>query len=259
MIQPSRPGKALLALLIFFACSVATAQSANPPGQKQGSSDRTHGLATNPLNPFPGAAGSYWVYEGLVLYQPPNNAPPRREKVRWRMSIARVLHRDGATALILRGFPGDLNWSDGNVLPSESMFVQTDDGDYYQIESESKSLVQEFTDTRVDVEPLLDKGELWFRWPITEGAQPGGGNCPERGDQMYCWVLRKARGVSLGDVKGASTSAGTVYSLDYRTMPDNIHIELASGVGIVEYEYHHHGTVADTVLHLVEVHLAEGK
>jgi hypothetical protein len=44
------------------------------------------------------------------------------------------------------------------------------------------------------------------------------------------------------------------YSLAYRTLPDDTKIDFVPGVGIVTYEYHHHGTVADTEVKLVEFH-----
>jgi hypothetical protein len=42
--------------------------------------------------------------------------------------------------------------------------------------------------------------------------------------------------------------------LRYITNPDDTEIELAPGTGIISYQYHHHGTVADTSLTLVEFH-----
>ncbi len=250
----------LTASLVILASTIATAQSDRPREQKQGSPDRANGIATSAgalLDPFPGSAGSYWIYEGIVRYQTSNATSAKEEKVRWRMSIQQVLRRDGATAVILKGFPGDLDWSSGNALAKESLFVRTDDGRFYRIESETGELERKFNDSRVGIQQFLDKGELWFQQPLTQGAQPGGGDCPGRNDQMYCWVLSPAHQVSLGGVKGATPTTQAGYFLEYRTNPDNIHIELVPGVGIVAYEYHHHGTVADTELRLVEAHLAE--
>lgn len=248
----------LTSLLVILASAIATAQSDRPGEQKQGNPDRTNGVATGaPLDAFPGGAGSYWIYEGIVRYQTSDSTSAKEERVRWRMSIKRVLRRDGATAVILKGFPGDLDWSSGNVLAKESVFVRTDDGRFYRIESETGSLERKFADSRVGIQQFLSGGELWFQRPLTQGAQPGGGDCPGRSDQMYCWVLSPAHQVSLGSVKGATPTSQAGYLLEYRTNPDNIQVELVSGVGMVGYEYHHHGTVADTKLRLVEVHLAE--
>lgn len=249
----------LTALLIILGCAVALGERDRAPEHMQGGSIRADSATTVPLDPFPGAVESYWVYEGVVRYQVPNSTKRQERKVRWRMNIERVLRRGGATAVIVKGFPGDLDWSDDNVLAKESVFVRTDDGGFYRIESETGGLARKFTDSRVGIQQLLNEGELWFQWPLTQGEQPGGGDCPGRNDQMYCWILSPAHEVSLRNVKGAIPTSQAGYFLEYRTNPDNIQVELVSGVGMVGYEYHHHGTVADTQFHLVEVHLAEEK
>jgi len=43
--------------------------------------------------------------------------------------------------------------------------------------------------------------------------------------------------------------------LEYWSNPDNAQFAFVPGVGITKYAYHHHGTVADTELQLVEFHL----
>ncbi len=216
-------------------------------------------VAAGALDPFPGGTGSYWIYEGVVRYQNFHSTAAKQKEVRWRMSIERVLRRDGATAVIVRGFPSDLDWSNGNASNTESMFVRTDDGSVYRISSEHGIPDKKFADTGVTIQELLDGGQLWCQRQPIEGAQPGGGNCPERTDQMYCWVLGAPREVSLLDIKGIKPGFYTAYFLLYGTNPDETRVEIVSGVGVAGYEYHHHGTIADTDLRLVEVHLAEEK
>ena len=106
---------------------------------------------------------------------------------------------------------------------------------------------------------LLDQAELLFQWPPIGGAQPGGGTCPERSDQMYCWVLDSFSKRSLRRIEGLKPGSYTVYSVIYRTNPDHTIIDLVPGVGVTGYEYSHHGTVDDIDLSLVEVHLTEEK
>jgi hypothetical protein len=40
-------------------------------------------------------------------------------------------------------------------------------------------------------------------------------------------------------------------------LPDDTEFDFVSGIGITSYEYHHHGTIAETELHLVEFHSAD--
>ena len=43
-----------------------------------------------------------------------------------------------------------------------------------------------------------------------------------------------------------------VFSIVYRTLPDRTTVEVAPGLGIVDYSYEHHGTVAAVHVHLVK-------
>lgn len=210
------------------------------------------------MDPFPGGVGSYWIYEGVVRQG--SDEKPEEKKVRWRMSIERILHREGAKAVVVKGFPADLDWSAGDAAVKESMFVVTDNGGIYRIYSEKGIPDAKFADTHITIQEFLKDEELLFQWPPTVGAQPSGGNCPERGDEMYCWVLFEAPGKGpLRGVKGIKPGSYSVYFLAYRTNPDDTEVGITSGVGVTEYEYHHHGTTSDVEVHLVEVHLTEEK
>lgn len=240
----------LPALLILAACPVALAQDKTPAVQDH---------AAGRLNPFPGGVGSYWIYKGETTQAPGvDYAKAQEKKVRWRMSLERILHRDGATAFIVNGFPDDLDWSD-DPKPKLSMFVLTDDGGLYRFNGEEETSEQKFNDPQVTLKQLLEDAEPWFQWPPVVGAQPGGGTCPDRTDQMYCWTLDPPEKLSLRKVKGAPSGQHTGYSLAYRTNPDDAEVEIVSGVGVTGYWYHHHGTISEVDLYLLEVHLTEQK
>jgi hypothetical protein len=250
--------KAVPALLIALASVIALAQNGNPPRQKQVSPGDV--VATHPpLDPFPGGVGSYWIYQGLVRSQGPGNKVAER-KVRWRMSVERVLRRDDATAVVVKGFPGDLDWSEGDSEAKESVFAWTYDGRIYRFEWRTGNPEEQFANIHVPIPELLDKADLMFQWPPVVGAQPGGGNCPERDDEMYCWILFGApREVSLRGIRGVKPGSYTAYSIAYRTNPDHEIIDLVPGVGVTAYEYSHHGTVSDVDVHLIELYLAREK
>lgn len=242
----------LPALLFVFACTFAAAQDKAIGGQNQS--------GTKVLNPFPGGVGSYWIYTGLVQQAPGVDYAKAEEKnVRWRMTLHRILRRDGATAVIVEGFPDDLDWSD-DPKPKESMFVVTDNGGLYRFNGEVKDSEQKFTDTHITTKQLLEDGDPWFQSPPVVGAQPGGGYCPDRTDNLYCWVLDEpVRKISVRGIKGIPSGPRASYSLAYRTLPDDSEIDIVAGVGVTGYAYHHHGTIADIDLHLVEAHLVGEK
>jgi hypothetical protein len=71
---------------------------------------------------------------------------------------------------------------------------------------------------------------------------------------MYCWVVGSPHPAALGGVKGVAPGSRVAFEVEFRTNPDDEEFEFVSGVGITRYEYHHHGTIADTELRLAEFH-----
>jgi len=69
---------------------------------------------------FPLAEGTYWVYHGLVRSQEKDLTYGKVTDVTWKMSVVRLVQRDGLTATVVTGFPADLNWSDGHAEPQLS-------------------------------------------------------------------------------------------------------------------------------------------
>lgn len=244
--------RVLPALIVLVAYTIAVAQVHTSAVQNQ--------TTTGTLNPFPGGVGSYWIYNGVVRQAPGvDYANAEKKKLRWRMSVDRVLRRDGTAAVIVEGFPDDVDWSD-NPQPKQSMFVLTGDGGLYRMNGDQKLSEQKFNDPHVTTAEFLEDAEPWFQWPPVLGAQPGGGTCPDRRDDMYCWILLEApENVTVRGVKGIPAGSRTSYTLAYRTNPDDTEVDIVSGVGVTDYQYHHHGTIAEVELHLVEAHLTEEK
>ena len=61
-----------------------------------------------PLTP-----GTYWVYKGTVRWQDPQRGRPTTKTVSIKMTIEKVIYKPDFTAVVLTGFPGDLDWSEG--------------------------------------------------------------------------------------------------------------------------------------------------
>jgi hypothetical protein len=62
--------------------------------------------------------------------------------------------------------------------------------------------------------------------------------------------------VELNHVTGITPGTRTAYEVEFATNPDDREFEFVDGVGITSYQYHHHGTIAETELHLVGFHAA---
>jgi hypothetical protein len=76
----------------------------------------------------------------------------------------------------------------------------------------------------------------------------------KREDEMYCWVVESESRKNLETVLGLSSGSAPVFTITYRTNPDDTQIELSPGIGIIAYRYHHHGTTAETDVKLIEFH-----
>jgi hypothetical protein len=205
-------------------------------------------------DPFSFTEGTFWVYQGLVRYEA-GSENGAEAKVKWRMEIVRVLHRVDAKAAIVKGFPDELNWSTGSAAPRASLLVLTNDGKVYRIDADGAAAAeQKFKDTHAALRDFLEDDDLWFQLPLARGKKFCDEESAKRDDDMYCWVVDESTQVSLNDIKGLPAKSVTAFTLGFRTNPDDSEIELVPGVGIIRYEYHHHGTVADTELQLVEFH-----
>jgi hypothetical protein len=70
------------------------------------------------------------------------------------------------------------------------------------------------------------------------------------------WLVKATVSCEVSSLVMANitTKSATAYPLAFRTNPDDTEVEIVAGIGIVRYEYHHHGKVADTELALVEFH-----
>jgi hypothetical protein len=214
-------------------------------------------LTSPVLDPIPFTEGNYWIYRGVVRYQKqPDSDEAAEAKVTWKMEIGRVLHRDdGTIAALVKGFPSDLNWSTGDATPGKSALVRTTDGRFFLLDANgAASLDQKFKDPSASLRDLLTEDGLWFQWPLVQGKKFCDEDAAKRDDGMYCWTVEAPAPFTIGSIKGVATKSATAYPLAFRTNPDDTEVEIVPGIGIVRYEYHHHGTVADTELSLVEFH-----
>jgi len=75
---------------------------------------------------------------------------------------------------------------------------------------------------------------------------------------MYCWVAGDAIQPNVMNIKGlASSDAVIEFPIYNGTLSDHSIMHFIPGVGISCYEYHHHGTVSDAEVRLIEYHSGE--
>jgi hypothetical protein len=228
---------------------------------------RRTSTAKTPTNPnpesqsdlfFPLTPGTWWLYRGTVTWSDQQTGTKARAEVTLKMTVQKVIQKPEFTIAVLSGFPRDLDWATGEVPAMPWLLIETKrhevflnslppDFDYAKLEKDAASLVK-----------FLSEDNLLFRWPLKKGMKFGDAESMKREDGEYCWVVADEQRKSLDDIKGLTyLFSGDVFLLRYATNPDDTEMELLPGVGILTYQYHHHGTVADTSLTLVEFHPAQ--
>lgn len=216
------------------------------------------GSNNNPASSFPLSGGTYWVYRGLVRWTHDLNKVSETP-VEWRMEVRKRVNRGDLSVAVVNGFLRDLDWSNGNPTRQDSLIIQSGEGNLYMVGSEKMPIILNGTqDSRDAPEGMPRDDDLFLELPLKKGKKFGcDAEAMQRPDSRYCWVVDTLHQTSLREVKGISHGIRTAYTIRYVTGPDDIGFSYVSGVGLTTYEYHHHGTVADTELKLVEFHPGE--
>jgi hypothetical protein len=227
-----------------LAVLLLTVSLAPAPAQKS--------VASNEFFPF--AVGSYWVYQGTVRWYDNETEKPASTDVTWKMTVERVIRRKGIVAAVVTGYPADLDFTAGTTEPKPWMIIENENHQVY-----FENLGPDFDLAKLNGdEHFFDKfmvnENYFFQWPMHVGAKFCDEEAGKREDNMYCWVVNETATKKTVAIKGIASVEQSFYQLQYHTNPDDTVVELIQGVGLFSYKYHHHGTVADTDLQLVEFH-----
>src|SRR6266849_3044597 len=205
---------------------------------------------------FPLTPGTWWLYGGTVSWTDTQTEKQSQANVTLKMTIQKVIQKPEFTIAVLSGFPRDLDWATGEVGAMPWLLIETKrheiflnslppDFDYAKLEKGAVSL-----------DKFLSEDNLLFRWPLKKGMKFGDTESVRRDDDHYCWVVVSHETKKPGEIKALPSQSAEVFLLQYITNPDDTEMEISPGIGILSYQYHHHGTVAETSLILVEFHPA---
>jgi hypothetical protein len=205
------------------------------------------------IEPFPMSVGTSWAYRGIVRWSL-STGKVSETKVEWKTDILRIIRHGEYTGAVVRGFPGDLDWSDGHANATDSLLVRFGQEKFYLISKERfASSVQMLENPNESLQGLLSEGDIFLQLPVAKGNKYCDAENMARSDGHYCWNVESSESIDLADLSGGIiTGRGTSFRIRYVTNPDDLTYEFVPGVGITLYEYHHHGTVADTELRLIE-------
>jgi hypothetical protein len=202
---------------------------------------------------FPAQKGTYWLYRGEATWE---NGPGRQSttKIEWKMEVLDSLDRPGFAAILLKGHPSDLAWYTPDTKPQESLLVQIGMRFYFTRGEGVRPLWQSLQQTEfVDrAKTLVDDADIWLSLPTKKGDKFCDPELPRRDDSMYCWYVEEVVPADLATVKGATARSLREFKLSFRTNPDDEEMGFAPGIGIVSYDYNHHGTAAESHVKLVE-------
>jgi hypothetical protein len=129
------------------------------------------------------------------------------------------------------------------------------DGTFYLIDQENmQNALSRLERPEESVAGILNDSDIFLRWPLRTGEKFCDTEGMARPDSMYCWFVASFNPAQKMKISGVRPGLGDANKLIYRTNPDQDQFTFIPGIGISAYEYHHHGTVADTELTLVEFH-----
>jgi hypothetical protein len=207
-----------------------------------------------PVEFFPMSVGAYWLYEGTVRWADSASDEPATQQISWKMSANKVIRKKDLVAAIVTGFPADLDFSAGAAIPQPWLILQDARHNFFHVNLGPNYDLTKFDAPDPSFTSFMDIDALLFQWPLRKGAKFCNDEDKVREDNMYCWVVSQETTKPEIAVKGAPPGKIQVFALQYRSLPDDTTMELVPGLGLLSYEYHHHGTVADTELRLVEFH-----
>jgi hypothetical protein len=205
---------------------------------------------------FPFSVGTYWVYKGTVRWDDPEQQKPGSAEVTWKMTVQHVIRKKGVVAAVVTGFPADLDWSAGTTEPKPWLILETDRHQVYYLNLGPDFDLAKLNGDDQVFDKFLVVDNLLLEWPLKQDAKFCDDEAKKRDDGMYCWVVEQSKKKKLESIQGAPNDEQQVFQMQYRTLPDDTTMELVAGVGLVSYQYHHHGTVAYTELQLAEFHPA---
>lgn len=202
---------------------------------------------------FPLKKGTTLIYRGTVKWTVPDTSPPIiKEKVMtWKMKVIDTFRRDQLFAALIKGMPQDLCWYDETKKPGLYLILRMGTGHYYLEENPARAkqiFYGEIKNPRAkstaNLERLIQDRHLFIDAPLVVNKMWGADDAFQyvRPDRSYCWIVDSV----------AATKHGRTYRIFYFTRPDHLIVDFAPGVGIVYFEYNHHGTVSECYMNLVE-------
>lgn len=124
-----------------------------------------------------------------------------------------------------------------------------------------KGIVKETEGTQVRTKQINEIVPEWNRvegadmvkMPLFKGKEWGHECDFKRTDHRYCYYVKDVKYKDLSYIKGIGKGTRKIYTISYNILSSHDEIDYVEGIGIIRYEYVHHGTVDEKYIKLVEV------
>jgi len=206
---------------------------------------------------FPLEKGNFWIYRGETkfLERKPDTGKnePKNEVLTWKMEVTDTATRDGLFAALIKGAPFDLSWYEPDKELGDYLIVRVGTAGYYLFSGErAKNAWAKIKDVSQSLADLDKEGELLIDSPLIEGKVYGG-DLGNMANGRYCWLVQGEREFTPEHFPATGKLVNPHdFTLVYRTSPDHQILDFVPGLGIVGYQYVHHGTLSETDLGLIE-------
>lgn len=207
---------------------------------------------------YPLAKGNRWTYEAVVGWTKDrpagSEAPPEvaTENMTWTVEVKEVFDGGSVVAARMLGSVRDLTWYEPGKKPSEWLLVKVGANHYHAISEEVDETWRKIVEAKgVLALEVLTADNLMLETPLVVDTRWGEFEQTPRGE--YCYRVAGVKPFDPSSVKGVpALEKPEVYAIEFRTRPDHQVIEFVPYLGVVGYEYGHHGTVSTVKAKLVE-------
>lgn len=207
------------------------------------------------LSPIPLEEGTQWVYEAQVQWTPvAGKGPPgvRSNQFRWTANVVECVEGKGARAAVIHAWPDEVAGMDPEFPTSYAVLLESGNRLYRLLarnKSEAGRLARRLARSP---EEYAASNEVYLDLPLKVGKRwDGEVDYLKRKDGWYCWRVETRKPEPI-QIKGVSPAEAVVFTLAYRTNPDHQVVKIAPGIGIISFQYEHHGTVASSDVRLIE-------
>lgn len=213
---------------------------------------------TSPEQALPLKPGNYWVYTGTVSWScnvPGHPGHVCRKQIVWKSEIVEEQARGSLRAYLVNGSFDDLPWYAPGTKPHRYLWIVYANR-FYTLHADA-DLLRRFHDPKDAMVDLIEKEQPVLQFPLQPGQcarelKPESGQV---GDSSYCWYVEKKESRQVKVASYNPDPKQAVWSVVYRTAPDDEELKFAPGVGFVAFDYSHHGTVSEAHVQLTDIRL----